>query len=94
MGISNIFAPPTAVFATTIPFSLLGSTTYPMLAGSNPKLFRVSRKKVSGRASVNEYIQKGVMENSEGVEILTQSKVLHGDGGIALGQVYYISEEK
>jgi hypothetical protein len=45
VGISNIFAPPTAVFATTIPFTLLGSTTYPMLAGSNPKLFRVSRKK-------------------------------------------------
>jgi hypothetical protein len=43
VGISNIFAPPTAVFATTIHFSLLGSTIYPMLAGSNPKLFRVSR---------------------------------------------------
>jgi hydrogenase maturation factor HypF (carbamoyltransferase family) len=35
-----------------------------------------------------------MMENSEGVEILTQSKVLHGDGGIVLGQVYYINEEK
>jgi hydrogenase maturation protein HypF len=49
---------------------------------------------VSGGASVNEYILKGMMENSEGVEILTQSKVPPGDGGIALGQVYYISEEK
>ena len=49
---------------------------------------------VSGGASVNEYILKGMMENSEGVEILTQSKVLHGDGGIVLGQVYYINEEK
>ncbi|MEJ2777214.1 hypothetical protein WIW90_13655 [Sulfolobaceae archaeon RB850M] len=48
---------------------------------------------VSGGASVNEYILK-VIENSEGVEILTQSKVPPGDGGIALGQVYYISEEK
>ena len=49
---------------------------------------------VSGGASVNEYILKGMIENSEGVEILTRSKVPPGDGGIALGQVYYISEEK
>ncbi|MFP3233196.1 MAG: carbamoyltransferase HypF, partial [Sulfolobaceae archaeon] len=49
---------------------------------------------LSGGASVNEYILKGMIENSEGVEILTQSKVPPGDGGIALGQVYYISEEK
>ena len=48
---------------------------------------------VSGGASVNEYILK-VIENSGGVEILTRSKVPPGDGGIALGQVYYISEEK
>ena len=48
---------------------------------------------VSGGASVNEYTLK-VIENSEGVEILTRSKVSPGDGGITLGQVYYISEEK
>jgi hypothetical protein len=38
--------------------------------------------------SVNEYILKSMIENSEGVEILTQSKVPPGVGGIALGQVY------
>ncbi|MFP3347452.1 MAG: hypothetical protein RXR17_08495 [Sulfolobaceae archaeon] len=43
---------------------------------------------VSGGASVNEYILKSMIENSEGVEILTQSKVPPGVGGIALGQVY------
>ncbi|WP_443295332.1 hypothetical protein [Stygiolobus sp. RP850M] len=35
-----------------------------------------------------------MIENSEGVEILTRSKVPLGDGGITLGQVYYINEEK
>ena len=49
---------------------------------------------VSGGASANEYILKGMIENSEGVEILTRSKVPLGDGGITLGQVYYINEEK
>ncbi|BDC17863.1 carbamoyltransferase HypF [Acidianus sp. HS-5] len=43
---------------------------------------------VSGGASVNEYILKGILENTD-VEVLTNSKVPSGDGGIALGQVYF-----
>ncbi|ARM75288.1 carbamoyltransferase HypF [Acidianus manzaensis] len=46
---------------------------------------------VSGGASVNEIILKGIMENSEGVEVITPNKVPAGDGGIALGQVFYSS---
>ncbi|BFH73954.1 carbamoyltransferase HypF [Sulfurisphaera javensis] len=44
---------------------------------------------VSGGAAVNEYILKGMIENSEGVEIITPKRVPAGDGGIALGQAYY-----
>lgn len=44
---------------------------------------------VSGGASVNEYILRGIIENSEGVEVLTPKRVPAGDGGIALGQIYY-----
>jgi len=42
---------------------------------------------VSGGAAVNEYILKGIIENSEGVEVITPARVPAGDGGIALGQV-------
>ncbi len=66
----------------------------PIMLETRPGPITPEKIVVSGGASVNEYILKGIMENSEGVEILTQSKVLHGDGGIALGQVYYISKEK
>ncbi|WP_231112318.1 carbamoyltransferase HypF [Stygiolobus azoricus] len=44
---------------------------------------------VSGGAAVNEYILKGMMENSEGAEIILPRKVPPNDGGIALGQAYY-----
>ncbi|AWR96794.1 carbamoyltransferase HypF [Acidianus sulfidivorans JP7] len=46
---------------------------------------------VSGGASVNEIILKGILENSEGIEILTPNKVPAGDGGISLGQTFYSS---
>lgn len=46
---------------------------------------------IGGGAAVNEIILKGVIENSEGVEVITPSKVPAGDGGIALGQLYYYS---
>jgi len=46
---------------------------------------------VSGGAAVNEYILRGLTENSEGVEILTPKRVPAGDGGIAFGQSYYAS---
>ncbi|EWG06687.1 MAG: (NiFe) hydrogenase maturation protein HypF [Candidatus Aramenus sulfurataquae] len=44
---------------------------------------------VSGGAAVNEYVLKGIAENSEGVPVLTPRRVPAGDGGIALGQIYY-----
>ncbi|WP_225968857.1 Kae1-like domain-containing protein [Saccharolobus islandicus] len=44
---------------------------------------------VSGGAAVNEYILRGIIENSQGVEILTPRRVPAGDGGIAIGQAYY-----
>ncbi|QXJ35522.1 carbamoyltransferase HypF [Saccharolobus shibatae] len=44
---------------------------------------------VSGGAAVNEYILRGIIENSQGVEILTPRRVPAGDGGVALGQAYY-----
>ncbi|TRM73042.1 carbamoyltransferase HypF, partial [Sulfolobus sp. E5] len=44
---------------------------------------------VSGGAAVNEYILKGMIDNSEGLEIVTPKRVPAGDGGIALGQIYY-----
>ena len=44
---------------------------------------------VSGGAAVNEYILKGILENSEGVEVLTPRKLPPGDGGISSGQVYF-----
>ena len=46
---------------------------------------------VSGGAAVNEYIIRGIIENSEGVRVITNSKVPAGDGGIALGQAYLTS---
>ncbi|MEM3832415.1 MAG: carbamoyltransferase HypF [Thermoprotei archaeon] len=46
---------------------------------------------VSGGAAVNEYILKGIMDNSEGIPILTPRRIPAGDGGIALGQAYYLS---
>jgi len=46
---------------------------------------------VSGGAAVNEYILKGMIDNSEGVEVLTPKRVPAGDGGIAFGQSYYAS---
>lgn len=44
---------------------------------------------VSGGAAVNEYILKGIVENSEGVEVITPRKLPAGDGGISTGQVYF-----
>ncbi|EZQ01593.1 hydrogenase maturation protein HypF [Candidatus Acidianus copahuensis] len=46
---------------------------------------------LSGGASVNEYILKGIEENSEGIEVLTPKRIPAGDGGIAFGQIYYSS---
>mgnify|MGYP001770650127 CR=1 FL=1 len=46
---------------------------------------------VSGGAAVNEHILRGILEGSEGVRVLTNSKVPSGDGGIALGQAYFAS---
>lgn len=46
---------------------------------------------VSGGAAVNEYILKGIINNSEGVPILTPKRAPAGDGGIALGQAYYLN---
>ncbi|QGR16722.1 carbamoyltransferase HypF [Sulfurisphaera ohwakuensis] len=46
---------------------------------------------VSGGAAVNEYILKGIIDNSEGVEVLTPRRIPAGDGGIALGQSYYLT---
>ena len=43
---------------------------------------------VSGGASVNEYILKGILDNAK-AEVLTLSKVPPGDGGISLGQSYF-----
>lgn len=53
---------------------------------SNPK-----RVFVAGGAAVNEYILKGIVDNSEGIEIITPKRVPAGDGGIALGQVGFVS---
>ncbi|SAI84846.1 carbamoyltransferase HypF [Saccharolobus solfataricus] len=44
---------------------------------------------ISGGAAVNEYILRGIIENSQGIEILTPRRVPAGDGGIALGQAYH-----
>jgi hydrogenase maturation protein HypF len=49
-----------------------------------------SRIFVSGGAAVNEYILRGIIDNAEGVEVLTPRRVPAGDGGIALGQVAYV----
>lgn len=46
---------------------------------------------ISGGAAVNEYILRGVIDNSEGIEILTPRRVPAGDGGISLGQSYYMT---
>lgn len=48
---------------------------------------------VSGGASVNQFILKGIIDNSK-VEVITPRKVPAGDGGIALGQSYYSSLEE
>ncbi|BCU68829.1 carbamoyltransferase HypF [Stygiolobus caldivivus] len=48
-----------------------------------------NRVVVSGGAAVNEYILRGMLENSEGAEVILPRKVPANDGGIALGQVYY-----
>ncbi|BCS93141.1 carbamoyltransferase HypF [Metallosphaera javensis (ex Sakai et al. 2022)] len=44
----------------------------------------------SGGAAVNEYILKGLKENSEGIEVITPRRVPSNDGGIALGQAHYL----
>jgi hydrogenase maturation protein HypF len=46
---------------------------------------------VSGGAAVNEYILRGILDGSQGVRVLTNSLVPSGDGGIALGQAYYLA---
>ncbi|WP_277019742.1 carbamoyltransferase HypF [Sulfuracidifex metallicus] len=48
---------------------------------------------VSGGATVNQFILKGIVDNSK-VEVITPRKVPAGDGGIALGQSYYSSLEE
>ncbi|QCO29417.1 carbamoyltransferase HypF [Metallosphaera sedula] len=45
---------------------------------------------VSGGAAVNEYILRGLRENSEGIEVITPRRVPSNDGGIVLGQAHYL----
>ncbi len=52
-------------------------------AGASDRIF------VSGGAAVNEYILKGIISTSEGIEVLVPRRVPAGDGGIALGQDFY-----
>ena len=54
-----------------------------MKAGASDRIF------VSGGAAVNEYILKGIISTSEGIEVLVPRRVPAGDGGIALGQDFY-----
>lgn len=71
--------------AFTIQYEL-GKTLVKAALKNNPQ-----RIIVSGGAAVNEYILKGIIDNSEGVEVITPKRVPAGDGGIALGQIGALS---
>jgi hydrogenase maturation protein HypF len=75
--------PPLADAAATVLYRL-GEALVKAALRLNPDVILVS-----GGAAVNEYILKGMEDNSQGIRVVTPSKVPAGDGGIALGQLNF-----